>query len=125
MRWLPGERKCHGDFHPESGTKPTVRYHQGKLRGGPSLGAPGHRGSHESSNSLGVSRCGWQPILFTEDFDLGFGLLLCLVDILADLRNIIARRFDVDDEALPIGCPNNPPTRQSWISEGEQKNGYQ
>jgi hypothetical protein len=75
-------------------------------------------------NSLGI----WgarKPIFFTESFDLGLGLLLCLVDVLADLRNITARRLDVDDEALPIGCANNPPIREGRIGEGEQKNGYQ
>ena len=75
--------------------------------------------------SLGVSWGARKPIFFTEGFDLRFGLLLCLVDVLADLRNIIARRLDVDDEALPIGCANNPPVRKGRISEGEQKNGYQ
>jgi hypothetical protein len=54
-----------------------------------------------------------------------FVLLLCLVDVFADLSNIIARRFDVDDEALSIGCANDPPIRDGRISEGEQKNGYQ
>ena len=55
----------------------------------------------------------------------GFGLLLCLVDVLADLRNIIARRLDIDDEALPISCANNPPIRKGRICEGEQKDGCQ
>jgi hypothetical protein len=121
MRWLPGEENATGDFH--LGAAPnrpcvTTKASCAEIRRSVRRGI-------ESSNSLGVSRCGWKPILFTEDFDLGFGLLLCLVDILADLRNIIARRFEVDDEALPIGCPNNPPIRQSWIGEGEQKKGYQ
>ena len=73
-------------------------------------------------HSLGV--CGGAPklIFFTKGFDLGFGLLLCLVDLLADLRNIIARWLDVDDEALPICCTNNPPTRKGRIREGKQKN---
>ena len=75
--------------------------------------------------SLGLPRYGREPIVFAEAFDRSFGLLLCLVDVLADLRNIIARRLDVDDKALPIGCPNNPPTRKSRISGGEQKNADQ
>lgn len=98
----------------------------------PICGAGGHaepprssRGQEGVAYSLSVSWGARKPIFFTEGFDLGFGLLLCLVDVLADLRNIIARRLDVDDEALPIGCANNPPIRKGRISEGEQKNGYQ
>jgi hypothetical protein len=73
-------------------------------------------------HSLGVCGGALKLIFFTKGFDLGFGLLLCLVDLLADLRNIIARWLDVDDEALPIGCTNDPPTRKGRIGEGKQKN---
>lgn len=77
------------------------------------------------AQSLRVSWGARKPIFFAEGFDPGFGLLLCLVDVLANLRNIIARRLDIDDEALPISCANNPPIRNGRISEGEQKNGCQ
>jgi hypothetical protein len=75
--------------------------------------------------SLGVSWGARKLIFFTEGFDLGFGLLLCLIDIFPHFCNIIARRLDVDDEALPIGCANNPPIRNGRICEGQQKHGYQ
>lgn len=64
-------------------------------------------------------------IFSTEGSDSGFGLLLCLVDVLANLRNIIARRLHVDDEAFPISCANNPPICNGRIGAGEQKNGCQ
>jgi hypothetical protein len=38
---------------------------------------------------------------------------------------VIARRLYVGDEALLVGCANNPPIRESLIGEGEQENGHQ
>ena len=72
---------------------------------------------------LRVSGGARKPIFFTEGFDLGFSLLLGLVDVLANLRNIIAGRLDVDDEALPIGGANNPPICSGRRGEGQQQSG--
>ena len=80
------------------------------------------------ATSLGVSWGARRRIFFANLFDVSFGLLACLVDVLAHLGNvlIIARRLYVDDKALVIGCADDPPIRESRIDEGKQKkNGYQ
>jgi hypothetical protein len=50
-----------------------------------------------------------------------------LVDVLADLGDslVIARWVYVDDETLAIGRTNNPPIRESRVSECERDNGHQ
>ena len=79
-------------------------------------------GRASRATSLGVSG-GRRRLFFANLFDVSFGLLACLVDVLAHLGNvlIIARRLYVDDKALVIGCADDPPIRESRIDEGKQK----
>ena len=44
-----------------------------------------------------------------------------LVDVLAHLGDVFARRLYVDDEAFSVGCADNPPIRERRIDEGEHK----
>jgi len=48
---------------------------------------------------------------FTDPLHVGFGLSLCLVNVLANLGDalVLARWFYIDDETLFIGCANDPP----------------
>ena len=76
-----------------------------------------------------VARLGfWVPVvevasLFAEPLNVGFGLLACWVNRLTNLGDalILARWLDIDDEALFIGCANDPPIRESRIGKGEQE----
>ena len=104
-------------------------YHCALLRG--AIRIP-RRSSHgfrrRQATSLGVSWGARRRIFFANLFDVSFGLLACLVDVLAHLGNvlIIARRLYVDDKAPVIGCADDPPIRERRIDEGKQKkNGYQ
>jgi hypothetical protein len=56
--------------------------------------------------SLGVSWGGRRSsgVLFlAKPFDVSFGLLTRLIDLLAYLGNVLARWLDIDDEALRVG----------------------
>jgi hypothetical protein len=48
---------------------------------------------------------------FAKAFDVGFGLIRCLIDVFTDLGNALGLpcRLYVDDDALPVGSANNPP----------------
>jgi hypothetical protein len=64
---------------------------------------------------------------FTKTFDIGFRLIWCLVDVLADLGNalVLSRRLYVDDETRSVGSADDPPIRESRITSGDEKNGCQ
>jgi|SRR6476469_9828954 hypothetical protein len=55
--------------------------------------------------SLGVRPIGGFGF-FTKTFDIGFRLIWCLVDVLADLGNalVFSRRLYVDDETRSVGA---------------------
>jgi len=50
---------------------------------------------------------------FAKMFDVSFGLFRCLVDVFADLGKVLVLpcRLYVDHDALPVGCPDDPPIR--------------
>ncbi len=86
---------------PPAVTSPNIEWHECPLCSPPSsLVVKPTKGCVVTPCFLGARK----PIFSTEGFDSGFSLLLCLVDVLANLRNIIARRLDVDDEAFPIAA---------------------
>ena len=76
--------------------------------------------------SLGVRPIGGFGF-FTKTFDIGFRLIWCLVDVLADLGNalVLSRRLYVDDETRSVGSADDPPIRESRITSGDEKNGCQ
>ena len=76
--------------------------------------------------SLGVRPIGGFGF-FTKTFDIGFRLIWCLVDVLADLGNalVFSRRLYVDDETRSVGSADDPPIRESRVTSGDEKNGCQ
>ena len=48
---------------------------------------------------------------------VGFSFLFRLIRILADLRNTVAGRLDVNDETFLVGRPNEPPIREGWPAQ--------
>ena len=64
---------------------------------------------------------------FAKALHVSFGLFRCLIGVFADLGDglVLSRRLYVDDDALPVGCANNPPICESRIGNGGKKNGYQ
>jgi hypothetical protein len=76
--------------------------------------------------SLGVRPIGGFGF-FTKTFDIGFRLIWCLVDVLADLGNalVLSRRLYVDDETRSVGSADDPPIRESRITSSNEKNGCQ
>jgi hypothetical protein len=76
--------------------------------------------------SLGVRPIGGFGF-FTKTFDIGFRLIWCLVDVLADLGNalVFSRRVYVDDETRSVGSADDPPIRESRVTSGDEKNGCQ
>ena len=64
---------------------------------------------------------------FAKTFDVGFGLIWCLVDVLADLRNVLVLpcRLYIDHKALPVGCADDPPIRESRIGNSDNENDCQ
>jgi hypothetical protein len=76
--------------------------------------------------SLGVSGfCGLR--LFAKTFDVGFGLIGCLVDLFADLGDalVLSSRLYVDDQTRSVGSTDDPPIRESRITRSDEKNGCQ
>lgn len=65
--------------------------------------------------------------LFAKPLYVGFGLLLRFIDVLAYFGDVlvIGRWLYIDDKALFISCANNPPIRDSRISQGKQEDAYQ
>ena len=59
--------------------------------------------------------------LFAEPFNVSFGRLARRVSLLTNLGDVLvlARWLYIDDEALLIGCANNPPIRESRIGTGD------
>src|SRR6478735_536478 len=64
---------------------------------------------------------------FAKALHVSFGLVRCLIVVFADLGDglVLSRRLYVDDDALPVGCANDPPICESRIGNGDEKNGYQ
>jgi hypothetical protein len=64
--------------------------------------------------------------LFAEPLNVGFGLLARWVNLLTYLGDVfvLANWLYIDDEALFIGCANDPPIRESWIGKGEQESAW-
>src|SRR6516164_10813196 len=64
---------------------------------------------------------------FAKTFDVGFGLIWCLVDVVADLRNVLVLpcRVYIDHKALPVGCADDPPIRESRIGNSDNENDCQ
>jgi hypothetical protein len=61
---------------------------------------------------------------FAKPFDVGFGLLNCLICIFANFGNAFFRTlwFNVDDKALLIRRADNPPGRKGRTSESASDN---
>src|SRR5262245_51592611 len=64
---------------------------------------------------------------FAKTFDVGFGLIWCSVGVLADLRNVLVLpcRLYIDHDALPVGCADDPPIRESRIGNSHNENNCQ
>jgi hypothetical protein len=47
---------------------------------------------------------------FAKVLHVSFGLVRCLIVVFADLGDglVLSRRLYVDDDALPVGCANDP-----------------
>ena len=65
--------------------------------------------------------------MFAEPLNVGFGLFAGEVNLLTNPCDalVVARWFYIDDEALLIGCANDPPIRESQIRKGEEESAYQ
>ncbi len=65
--------------------------------------------------------------LFAEPLNFGFSLLARGVNHPANPGDalILAGWFYIDDETLLIGCANDPPIRESRISNNDDQNGCQ
>ena len=61
--------------------------------------------------------------LFAELLNVSFGRLARRVSLLTALGDVLvlARWLYIDDEALLIGCMNNPPIRDSRIGTGDKR----
>jgi hypothetical protein len=55
--------------------------------------------------------------VLAKPLDVGFGLLRRWVGVFADLCNVRALWFNIDNKALPIRRASNPPIRESRTSE--------
>src|SRR6476620_10679001 len=57
---------------------------------------------------------------FAKALHVSFGLVRCLIVVFADLGDglVLSRRLYVDDDALPVGCANDPPICESRIGNG-------
>jgi hypothetical protein len=81
--------------------------------------------ANDPKRTFSLRLCGFR--FFAKTFDVDFGLIRRLIDVFTDPGNVLVLpcRLYVDHDALPVGCADDPPIRESRISNNDDQNGCQ